>query len=382
MMYRNCVPDCDPCRKDCHKGCNPAQFGCDFDVQVSPYDPSQWFVTICGATKKIKAPCCPDIDTTLSTNYSNASLNYKAEYHTDTITGEQLGDIINLDDLRNTNIDQSLDGYCYELIYRKWAECGEGCYSATDSWANFNINTEDALQNGIQYVRGANQFGCPVYLDQPTDTTEYWWGMWRPNDTGNGLQFGYIQPEPVDELPTDDDGNIVVISQKPNGQPVVGSIAANFCANAVEFTCRNASPQVNTYFTPNSTTFQEFNVVPDDNPDWRAPCCGVMWVGYCVNPINQDAGVGEIDVTVMLDNETWSSTLESQNSSHSTWTWTQNNTDCSESVSAMRVVPAGRTIKLHARNTGDVPSQGMSVRNGQWRVHAVRSVFIPLTLGA
>lgn len=377
--------DCDPCKKKCG-GCGPAQFRCDFDINVSPYDPSTWMVTICGATKKVKAPCCPDIDTTLTANYSNGTLTYKSEYHEDVITGAQLGDVINLDDLRNVDIDNALDGHCYELVYRKYANCGDGCRSAADKWENFNINTEDVKRNGIRFVRGANEFGCPVYLDIPPKTDEYWLGMWRPVDGGNGLEFGYIQPEHVDELPKDDDGNTLVWSQLPNGKPVLGPIAASLCARAKEFVARQATPTARNYFLPNATTEDEIMVVPDDDPSWRAPCCGIIYVGFCVNPYMQNVphnnSLAEIDVTIMLDDESYDGkggSKERYMSTHSTWTWQAGTVSCSETCSAMRVVPKGRTIKLHARNTGDNTS-GMNTWGGQWRVHAVRSVFIPLEI--
>ena len=342
-------------------------------------------VTTCGMMHKIKVPKLNETDTKLSTNYSNGTLIYNAERHTDIITGDQLGSIINLDYLRNVEIDPDLSGNCYELIFRKWAECGDGCRSAADKWMNFNINSDGAKQCGIRYVRGANQYGCPVYLDVPMDESEYWFGMWRPSEFGDCWEFGYIQPEPVDNLPTDENGNPLVLSQDENGKPLVGplKIAQSLCTGAVQFTTRWGNPQGPNYFTPNATTVQEFLITPDDNPNWRAPSCGVMIVNYCVNPYHQYAtgtGYAEIDVTCLLDNQAWSSDYERINSTHSTWMLDiGRESDISESCSAAMVVPKGRTIKLHARNTGDTPP-GMSGWSGQWRVHAVKAVFIPLEI--
>lgn len=218
---------CNKCHKPdcCGDRCSrPAQWDCFFSINADPFDDSTWVISWNGMPHRVKAPVQKNIDTTLSTNYGNSTLNYKAEYHTDTITGEQLGDIINLDELRNVFIDDGLSGSCYELIYHKWANCGDGCKSLADRWQNFNINSEGAKQNGIKYVRGANALGCPVYLDVPTDTGEYWWGMWRPNDTGTGLEFGYIQPIDAD-LPTNSDGEYLVLSQDPDtGRPIFGSM--------------------------------------------------------------------------------------------------------------------------------------------------------------
>lgn len=385
-MNSNCCNKCNRC--DPCGGCAPAHYDCSFNIEASPYDPSTWMVTTCGMMHKVKVPKINETDTKLSTNYSNETLVYNAERHTDIVTGSQLGDIINLDYLRDVEIDKSLNGHCYELIYRKWAACGDGCRSAADKWMNFNINSDDALKCGIRYVRGANQYGCPVYLDVPTDVNKYWFGMWRPSSAGSCWEFGYVTPETVTELPKDGQGKVMVLSQNSDGKPVIGplEIASSLCNGAYKFTARSSDPQGNYFFTANSVETQEFNVVPDNNTSWRAPVCGVMILNYCVNLINQAPGFkAEVDVTVMLDDETWSASKEDSDSTHSTWSTHAvgsgtNNFDCSESCSATIVVPKGHTAKLHARDSGDDPSNGMLVHSGSWRVHAVKALFIPLEI--
>ena len=218
---------CDLCGKpDCCGGCKPPCFSGHVSIDADPYDSSYWWISLNGIPSKVKIPEGNETDTVLSTNYSGAYLNYKAERHTDKVTGAQLGSIINLSDLRDTDIDDGLDGNCYELVFRKFSECGDGCKSAADKWMNFNINTPDIKRNGIQYVRGANENGCPVYLDVPPVESEYWFGMWRPIETGNGIEFGYHQPEYVDTLPKDALGNTIVMSVDPDTmKPVYGPLA-------------------------------------------------------------------------------------------------------------------------------------------------------------
>lgn len=217
---------CNICHKPDCGGCKPPCFSGEVDIAVDPYDSSYWWISLNGIPNKVKIPEGNETDTVLSTNYSGAYLNYKAEKHTDKVTGAQLGSIINLDDLRNTNIDPALSGNCYELVFRKFAECGDGCKSAADQWVNFNINTEDIKKNGIQYVRGANENGCPVYLDVPPRDDEYWFGMWRPSDTGEGIEFGYHQPSYVDELPKDEYGNTIVMTIDPvTKKPLYGPLS-------------------------------------------------------------------------------------------------------------------------------------------------------------
>ena len=217
---------CDICGKsDCSGKCKPACYSGEVDITIDPYDPSYWWISLNGIPNRVKIPEGNETDTVLSTDYSGAYLNYKAEKHTDKVTGSQLGSLINLSDLRDTEIDPALSGNCYELVFRRFSECGDGCKSAADQWQNFNINSDDAKQNGIQYVRGANAYGCPVYLDVPTNEDEYWFGMWRPNDTGTGIEFGYKQPDYTDTLPKDSLGNTIVMSIDPNTKrPVYGPL--------------------------------------------------------------------------------------------------------------------------------------------------------------
>lgn len=207
---------CKPCGE-----CGPAPYQCDFSISAVPFDPTSWNVIWCGKINRVKIPPITEKDTTLSIDYSGATLNYQAERHEDIITGKQLGSIINLGDLRDTSTNYDTDALCYELIYHKYGECGEGCRSAEDAWATFSIDSSGALGSQIRYVRGTNRYGCPYFLDVPPTPNEYWFQGWR----GESNENGYYQPKPVDKLPTDSKGDPIVMSQDPvTKQPILGSI--------------------------------------------------------------------------------------------------------------------------------------------------------------
>lgn len=214
--------DCNNKCGECHGGCKPARYSdCTFDIQANPYNSHEWIITANGMPHKVRVPSMNETDTTLSTNYSNSALNYKAEKHTDIVTGQQLGDIIELGDLRDVNFDPAFTGICSELIYHKFQDCGEGCSAPADQWTGFNVNSEGAKKNAIRFVRGANVYGCPEYLDVPTALNEYWYAGWRTD--GDNKQFGYFQPEYVDELPKDDFGANIVMSLDPTTKKPVYS---------------------------------------------------------------------------------------------------------------------------------------------------------------
>ena len=385
MSCSSCMP-INPC------GCKKKKQSCD-DCPVVDRVPNTACtigVTVNGCTDTLELrPGIQNCETktVFGQNPKTGCLEYQNELYVATDGQEgyimsvcpiDIAKFINLEDLANVEDEQPEN--CSLLVYKAENDCGPGCTGITDSWVHWYAS--EHLTNGLHWVAGFNSNGCLEALDVPPRTDEYWWGMYRPSDTGNGIEFGYIQPEEVSTLPVDDHGNTLVISQDSTGKPIIGPVLTNLCSGAVQFTTRSADPTVNTYFTPNSTTVQEFLVTPDDNLSWRAPCCGIMIVNYCVNIIHQVEGVKEIDVTALLDNETYSGPIdhyrERVSSTHSTWA--QNVTgDMSESCSAAMVLQKGRTIKLHARDTGD-DGVGMSDNAGDWRVHAVKAVFIPLEM--
>lgn len=193
------------------KGCN----SCGRECRPARY--SQGFGSECN--------CPQETDTKLSLDVGQATLNYSAERHNDIIEGAQLGSIITLPDLRDIDIDyDSFDSMCAEFIYHRYGECGSGCRSLKDAWSLFALDSDGAKQNAIRYVRGANAYGCPVFLDVPEPSDEYWYAGWRTDGDGD-KQFGYYQAQPVEGLPQDANGNTIVVSQDPTTkQPVVGPL--------------------------------------------------------------------------------------------------------------------------------------------------------------
>lgn len=231
------------CNKKCSCGgcCEPARYGCDFNIVPDPFDKSTLDITINGALKKVKMPATNETDTKISINPVQNTLNYSAERHTDTITGGQLGQLLELGDLKDTEVDETLAGNCYELVFRKYGNCGEGCTSSLNAWSNFNINSDGAKQDFIKYVRGANVYGCPQYLDVPTNVNQYWFAGWKTD--GEHKQFGYYQPDVAQELPTDASGNTLVMAQNTtNKKPIVAPLRIDYQMMYGDCICSNIIP--------------------------------------------------------------------------------------------------------------------------------------------
>lgn len=163
---------CD-CNSDpCGKKCRPARYSCGFDIQVDPFDPTTWLFTNCGATRRVKIPKIAETDTTLKTDYSNATLNYHSEQHVDAITGEQLGSLINLKELRD--VDTPDPENCSFLTWNPGcSECGNGCEPLEAKWRAYTIpdagNDDIAAvdSNGYYHVLGKNDCGCIVEKKVP-----------------------------------------------------------------------------------------------------------------------------------------------------------------------------------------------------------------------
>lgn len=134
MTCNYCNNECGSCDK-CH---SPAKYGCDFNIMANPFDKSVWNVTINGATTKVKIPKINETDTKLSTNYTSSSLIYNAEEHTDIITGAQLGSLIKVEDLRDTETSNA--DSCDLMVYNPFCdECGDGCAPKNARWRNYHI---------------------------------------------------------------------------------------------------------------------------------------------------------------------------------------------------------------------------------------------------
>ena len=157
---------CNSCNSNpCECECRPARYKCDFDIQANPFDASVWNVTICGATTRVKIPKLNETDTKLSTSFSEKSLIYNAEKHTDIITGEQLGSLINMDDLRD--VDATDADSCDLMVYNPYcSDCGDGCRPKDARWQSYHIpdaKTDEELSpdsDGHYRVLGKNDCGC------------------------------------------------------------------------------------------------------------------------------------------------------------------------------------------------------------------------------
>lgn len=161
----NACNKCNSCGADpCGCGCKPAKYGCDFDIMANPYDSSIWNVTIGGATKRVKIPKINETDTKLSTNYTSASLIYNAEKHTDIITGAQLGALIKMEDLRDTEATNA--DSCDLMVFNPHCtDCGDGCAPKNARWTNYHIPDAGNCEltpddDGYYRVLIKNDCGC------------------------------------------------------------------------------------------------------------------------------------------------------------------------------------------------------------------------------
>ena len=197
---------CGSCGGDpCSCGCKPAKYGCGFNIMANPFDPSVWNVTINGATTRVKIPKINETDTKLSVDYTSSSLIYNAERHTDIISGSQLGSIIRVEDLRDTETANA--DSCDIMVFDPGcSDCGDGCKPKAARWRNYHIpDAEDCIieldDDGYYKVLIKDECGCIrecrlpakpanedkiIYLrDSTPDDPDYPWYYGIYNETIN-----------------------------------------------------------------------------------------------------------------------------------------------------------------------------------------------------
>ena len=162
-MYCNNCSSCGEGPCGCGR-CKPAKYGCDFNIMANPFDASIWNVTINGATTRVKMPKINEKDTKLSTNYTSSSLIFDAERHTDIITGAQLGALIRMEDLRDTETSNA--DSCDLMVFNPFcSDCGDGCRPKNARWTNYHIPDAGDCEmepddDGYYKVLKKNDCGC------------------------------------------------------------------------------------------------------------------------------------------------------------------------------------------------------------------------------
>lgn len=126
---------------------------------------------------------------------------------------------INVRNLNDVEFDDELAGNCYEFIYHKDISCGNGCKSKDDHWLNWNVNYPGAKVTSMEYIRGANADGCPVYLDKPENCSLMMFSPSCSAPTGE-WQAWKIPKAGSCEMTPEDDGYYRVLKLNECGCPV------------------------------------------------------------------------------------------------------------------------------------------------------------------
>lgn len=150
-----------PCGDKC---CEPARYSCDFSIQVDPYNPYIWLLNNCGKLNRIEIPKIPETCTSLQADFSSASLIYDGECAQDIITGCEIGELINLDCLRDVEAPDA--DSCDLLVFDPGcADCGGSCKPRPAMWRNYHIpDAGDCVaepdDDGYYKVLVKNDCGC------------------------------------------------------------------------------------------------------------------------------------------------------------------------------------------------------------------------------
>lgn len=160
------MSNCNRCNDNpcsCNE-CRPARYSCGFDIQVDPYDASTWLVTMNGCLHRVKIPKISETCTHLSTDFSGANLIYDGECGQDIISGHQLGELINLDDLRDVEVADA--DSCDIMVFDPGCtDCGDGCKPKPAMWRKYHIPDAGECEiepddDGYYHVLIKDDCGC------------------------------------------------------------------------------------------------------------------------------------------------------------------------------------------------------------------------------
>lgn len=160
------MSNCNKCSNNpcgCNR-CEPARYSCGFDIQPDPYDASTWLVTNCGQLHRVKIPKIAETCTHLSADFSTASLIYNSECGIDNIAGRQLGQLINIDDLRDVEMPDP--DSCDLIVFDPGCtDCGDGCKPKPAMWRNYHIPDAGDCEiepdsDGYYHVLVKDDCGC------------------------------------------------------------------------------------------------------------------------------------------------------------------------------------------------------------------------------
>lgn len=159
------MSNCNFCNQDpcsCNR-CEPARYSCGFDIQVDPFDSSTWLINNCGKIDRIKVPK-NETCTNLSADFSTTALIYNGECGQNIITGKQIGELINLDDLRDVEVPNA--DSCDLLVFDPGCtDCGNGCKPKPAMWRNYHIPDAGDCEvepdaDGYYHVLVKDDCGC------------------------------------------------------------------------------------------------------------------------------------------------------------------------------------------------------------------------------
>ena len=160
------MSNCNQCNDNpcsCNE-CKPARYSCGFDIQVDPYDASTWLVTMNGCLHRVKIPKISETCTHLSTDFSGANLIYNGECAPDIISGHQLGELINLNDLRDVDVEDA--DSCDIMVFDPGCtDCGDGCKPKPAMWRKYHIPDAGDCEvepdnDGYYHVLVKDDCGC------------------------------------------------------------------------------------------------------------------------------------------------------------------------------------------------------------------------------
>lgn len=146
-------------------------------------------------------------DTSLIVDIIGRLLRFSAERHTDSITAEQLGSILHLNDLGDVSTKNADNGSM--MVYKKNDTCPAGCFGTNNTWEPWNALDEQV--SSAAYAFGFDADGLPVSIQQPANPNQYYDFGWH-----GANQLGFSQTVEASDFRLDADGYYYMDCIDPN----------------------------------------------------------------------------------------------------------------------------------------------------------------------
>lgn len=183
----SCCNECVECREP-KKPCGCGEPQRVLSIEVDPTNPARLAFNLDGKTVWYDFTSLvkfAETKTSIAMDEADRVMRYNGESGESTISAKELGSILHIADIGDVDGDGVDEGSF--LIYKKDANCADGCEGINNRWIAWNEG--DNRATSLNSVLGFDGDGRPFALQPPTHTNQYYQLGWNAEN-----KLSYSQP--------------------------------------------------------------------------------------------------------------------------------------------------------------------------------------------